>query len=295
MKIHVIINPSSGKETGKQSGDALADRLSEMGHAVSRTYTREKGDATKAARLAADNGEEMVVACGGDGTANEVVQGLATRENPPALTIFAQGTVNDFATQLQLPADAYEMAELIDRNHRMALDIGQINDEYFLNVASFGNVSKIGHDVDTDSKTMLGRLAYVMEGIRVAPDLLRTPMPMRIELDTGEVIEGDYLFAGIANSRSVGGFSRFAPRALVNDGLLDLVTIERTDVMTLGQILMGLRRGSHLEHKQVACYQAKEFSVTAEDEVAIDIDGEEAGVLPARVRVLPARLSCIIP
>lgn len=295
MKIHFVINPSSGKESGKQSGGELADRLTERGHQVTRAYTKKQGDATLAAREAAERGEELVIACGGDGTVNEVVQGLAGAETKPLLAIFAQGTVNDFATQLQLPTEAEAFADMIENGRVLALDIGQINDSYFLNVASFGDVSKIGHEVDIQAKTMLGRLAYVMEGIRSAPDFLNNPMPMRIEMDTGEVAEGDFLFAAIANSRSVGGFAQFAPNAVVDDGQMDLVIIHRSDLVTLGQVLISLRSGDHLNNESIEYYQAKEFDIRAQRETAIDIDGEEAGNLPAKVRVLPAHICCIVP
>ena len=295
MKIHLIINPSSGKESGARSGPELADILSARGDIVSRSYTEKKGDGTAFAIDAGKRGAELIVACGDDGTVNEVVHGMAQAEERLPIAIYAQGTVNDFATQLQLPLEAEAFADMIDRNKRMVLEVGRMNDRTFLNVAAFGEVSKIGHEVDVEAKTMLGRLAYVIEGIRTAPDLLNIPMPMRITMDTGEVAEGDFLFAGIANSRSVGGFSHFAPRALVNDGLLDLIIIQRTDVVTLGQILLRLRSGEHIEHEGIAYYQSSTFEVTAENETAIDLDGEEAGVLPAKVQVLPAHLPCIIP
>lgn len=295
MKIHFIINPTSGRESGKQTGNELADRLAERGHIVSREFTEQKGDASKAAQNAAHQESEIVVACGGDGTVNEVVQGLAVSERKPLLSIYAQGTVNDFATQLQLPTDTDAYIRMLERGNRMSLDIGKINDSYFMNVASFGDVSKIGHEVDIQAKTMLGRLAYVIEGIRTVPDLVNTPMPMRIVMDTGQIAEGDFLFAGIANSRSVGGFANFAPAALVNDGVMDLVIIRRTDIVTLGQILISLRSGSHISRDEIEYYQAREFEVTAERETAIDIDGEEGGYLPAKVQVLPSLLTCIIP
>lgn len=295
MKIHLVINPSSGKESGKRSGEAVADRLAERGHRVKSTSTEKKGDATRDALAAAESGADLVIACGGDGTVNEVVHGLVEAERKPLLAIFAQGTVNDFATQLQIPKDPDAFVAMIEKGHSTLLDVGQMNEEYFLNVASFGPVSEIGHQVDIQAKSMLGRLAYVMEGIRVAPDIINTPTPMRITMDTGEVAEGDFLFAGITNSPSVGGFSQFAPKAVINDGLLDLVVIRRTDLMTLGQILISLRSGEHLSLEQIVYYQAKKFEITAENETAVDIDGEEAGKLPATVRVLPSVLTCIIP
>lgn len=293
--VRIISNPSSGREEGDERVLRLARHLLDFGYAVSKFDTRNKDDAYREALRLPTVGADIVVASGGDGTVNEVVRGLATLSTQIPLAIFSQGTVNDFAGYLQVPLEPYEMAKMIHQGKRRPVDIGRINDTFFVNVASFGHVSKIGHEVDTVAKTVLGRMAYLLEGVRNAPTLLNEPLCLRLESPDFETIEEDFLLVAISNSPSVGGFKQFAPSAKIDDGLLDVTCIRKTDIRAIGQILVALSAGEHTEHPDVLNFQTKSVRVEGETTIPIDIDGEEGGDLPASVEVVPGRILCISP
>lgn len=294
-RIHIITNPSSGKQEGERLVSELIDELTNRGCIVSKFLTEKKMDAHDEAMRTEDMEIDCIVASGGDGTANEVVQGLAKLKKRAPLALYPQGTVNDFATFLQIPTDPVEFTDLLVQGHKKSVDIGQIDDEYFLNVAAFGNVSKIGHEVDSDKKTAMGRFAYLLEGVKKVPSLMTDPLILRVTIDDQAPIEEDFLIVAVTNSPSVGGFKNFAPKAVLSDGRLDVVGIRKTNIVSLGQIMIGLSAGEHISHEDVMYFQAKEIKIQSEGSVAIDIDGEEAGSLPATVRVLPGHLEMLIP
>lgn len=294
-KVHIITNPSSGKEEGVNSVAELKRHLSEKGYIVSTFETKKDRDALEEAKRVHEFGWDLVVAAGGDGTANEVVQGLSVLDDRIPFAVFPQGTVNDFATYTQMPADASAFADMVEKGKKIPLDIGKINEQFFLNVAAFGNISKIGHEVEVEKKTRMGRLAYLMEGVKSLPELLSNPLCVTLEVEGHKPLSEEFLLVAVCNTPSVGGFKNFAPKAVLNDGVMDVVGIKTTNLVALGQILLGVATGDHLSHPEVLYFRTKKLKVRSDVEVSIDIDGEEAGFLPAEIEVLHAHLETLIP
>src|SRR5699024_7213658 len=124
-------------------------------------------DAQKAASTAVERGFDLIVAVGGDGTINEVINGIAGHEHRPKLGIIPAGTTNDFAKALNIPRDTKKALKIITNNHSKKLDIGKVNDQYFMNIAGGGELTEVSYEVPSKLKTMIGQLEYYFRGIEL--------------------------------------------------------------------------------------------------------------------------------
>src|SRR5699024_6023532 len=150
-------------------------------------------------------------AVGGDGTINEVINGIADHEERPRLGIIPQGTTNDFARALGIPRDVKKATNIILEDTSMLLDIGKLNDQYFMNIAGGGRLTELTYEVPSKLKTLLGQFAYYVKGIEMLPTL--KPIRTRIELDD-EVIEDDIMFFLFATPYVLGDLKRLSSKAL---------------------------------------------------------------------------------
>jgi diacylglycerol kinase (ATP) len=294
-KIKFIINPSSGRQTMERRIDALCILLLDEGYIVSKFYTKKKSDATSEAIKSCKEGIDIVVACGGDGTVNEVVKGLMQSvDKRPALAILASGTVNDFANYLDLPRNINNFFEMIKREKTISVDIGKVNDDYFVNVAAAGLLTNVAYQAQPDIKAVLGRMAYYFEGIKELTKQNLEPIKVRIFSDEYSNEEDILLFL-ISNSSSIGGFKRLAPEADVLDGLLDVVVIKKSAVTDLANIFINVLTGDHINHPNVIYFKTKSVVIEpVSADVSIDIDGEFGGNLPAKFQVIPKSLKILI-
>ncbi len=292
-RIRLIYNPTAGKEAFKQH---LADVLSILeesgGMEASCHATRTAGDATQAAIQAAEDGFSYVVACGGDGTVHEVVNGLAQCKQRPVLGIIPSGTTNDLARALGIPFHIEQAAKVVARKQTMPLDLGRIGaTRYFVNIAACGRLAEITYDVPSKLKTVLGQLAYYMKGLERLPGL----RPIHLAVQAGEhSYEGKAMLCLITNSRSVGGFEHLAPKAVVHDGLLDVLIVKPTNLGDMIRIVSAALRGEHTRDERVLYFHSSDIVLSSEDEVDLNIDGEYGGRLPQHVSVMPQHLSVIV-
>src|SRR5690606_15238279 len=141
-----------------------------------------------AARIAVERKYDIVVAAGGDGTLNEVVNGLAEQDYRPKLGVIPMGTTNDFARALHIPRDIPKAVDIIVRGDTIPVDIGRMNEKYFINIAGGGRITELTYEVPSKLKTMIGQLAYYLKGIEMLPSIKATPLT--IEYD-GKIFEGD--------------------------------------------------------------------------------------------------------
>ena len=189
-RARLIYNPTSGREAIKKSLPAVLAKLEAAGYEASAHATTGAGDATNAAKIAIERGYDIVIAAGGDGTIYEVVNGLADAEKRPKLGIIPTGTTNDFARALHLPKSIEGAADIIANGHTMPIDIGKMNEKYFINIAGGGRLTELTYDVPIKLKTMLGQLAYYIKGIEMLPSI--KPTEVSIEYD-GKLFEGEIM------------------------------------------------------------------------------------------------------
>lgn len=292
-KVKIILNPSSGKQLTERKVEYLTKLLLDDGYTVGRFMTAKKGDATKETIKACNEDWDMIIACGGDGTVNEVAKGIAESQRKVPVAILSTGTVNDFANYMKIPNNINDFFEMIKRKKIIEVDLGKSNGDYFVNVAAGGILTNVGYQVQPEAKALLGRMAYYFEGLI---ELVREgldPIDVSFESEEYTADEKILLFL-ISNSSSIGGFKKIAPDADVLDGLLDVLIIKNSDVPELANIFFNILRGDHINHPNVIYFKTKDITIKSDRDISIDIDGEYGGNLPANFKVYSKAMKIFI-
>lgn len=267
-----------------------------VGHRVRARVTWEAGDARRHAAEAVRAGADLVVAVGGDGTLNGVVNGVLNegRAGEVAVGILPLGTANDFARQIGMPDDPREAMPLLFEHEPRVMDAGLLNGRAFLNVSSAGLGAEATAETSALAKGVFGVLAYAFTGAR---KLAAESAPRRARFTApGLTRDFEYLAFAVGNARATGAGVAVAPRAQVDDGLLDLCVVEPVDAAAVAGLLLELRRGEHLDRDGVHYLQTPWLRVESETPVAVNVDGEavsltrlEYGVARAALRVVAPR------
>lgn len=279
-RARIIYNPTAGRELFRKELPDVLEKLEKAGYETSAHATNGEGDATEAARIAVERKHDLVVIAGGDGTINEVIQGIAEAEYRPKIGIIPAGTTNDFARALAIPRDTKAAVDIILQNNVKALDIGKVNEKYFINIAGGGDLTELTYDVPIKLKAALGQLAYYMKGIEKLPSL--KPVSTVIEYDDN-VFEGEIMLFLVANTNSVGGFEKLAPNALIDDGYFDLIILKKTNLAEFLRIATAALRGAHLDDEKIIYAQAKRIKITPNEKMLLNLDGEYGGELPGEI------------
>jgi diacylglycerol kinase (ATP) len=294
MKYVFIINPKSGMTTVQKNVFKVIHSLEEEGHLVTVFTTIAEGDALEFAKGVTDC--DLLVAVGGDGTTNEVVNGLLNRLEDQTIPLAAipAGTVNDFANYFKLPNNEDQIYLYLTEFETKNVDIGIANDRYFTNVVASGFISDVGYKVQRHHKRRWGRFAYYFEGFKEAIRYLSHTNKFTFTIGDHEVSLDAYMFLAM-NTTHLGGLSYFAPNATCDDGLIDLFIIKKTGVLGGLILLLEILMGRHIDDKNVIYFKVKSFSVDTDTHLAVDIDGEHGGSLPFNVRVKKQGLLLAIP
>ncbi|VEJ36204.1 Diacylglycerol kinase [Aedoeadaptatus ivorii] len=292
-RIKIIANPSSGREGAVDILKKLIAPFSRMGASLLLEFTRHHGDAE--AFAARDDGEDCIIAMGGDGTVNQVVNGLYAEKRNVPLAVYPAGTVNDFAEYLKIPKDPIEFVSMVERGHVVPVDLGLCGDRAFINVCAAGLFTELGYSVSDASKSSMGRLAYYLEGIRSfrVKDLSREYFRVRLETADGTV-EKKVMLVMVSNSSSIGGFSRISPAASIKDGLLEVIAIEEMPFPKMIELITAIGVGKHTEHEHFLYFKTDKVTISADRALRIDIDGEPGPHLPQTVEVVAGGVPMII-
>ena len=253
-KLHLIINPNAGTRQGRRFLPDMISVFNRAGYLCTVYVTEKRGDAVDFTRAQAGDAD-LVVACGGDGTLNEVISGLG------------------------LPMQPLRAAQAIASGSPHTLDVGLFGeDRYFSYTASFGAFTSVAWSTPQNVKNVLGHVAYILEGIRSLADI--RPIHMKITAD-GQRFENDYIFAAICNSTSLGGVLKLEDREVhMNDGLFEALFIPfPPDLIVLNQILTALRT-HHYDDPSLHFLRASRFTFDGSPEIKWTLDGEEAAGAP---------------
>ena len=284
-KIKVIYNPSSGRQIIQRRIDEICKILLDNGYLVGKVATQKKDDAMYETIKCCKEDWDAIVACGGDGTVNEVATGIILGGRKVPVAILAAGTVNDFANYMGLPKEPKVFCEMIMNENTIDVDLGNWGDKYFVNVAAGGFLTNVAHLVPTESKNVLGRMAYYLEGLREVPKQMFNGINVKITSEEFSAEEEIFLFL-VSNSSSIGGFKMLAPKAQVEDGLLDCIIIKKSEIQDALSIFINVLTGEHINHPNVKYFKTKKVTIESENEVQVDIDGEYGGTLPATFQVV---------
>jgi len=304
----VVVNPrSQGGKLGKRWKD-IADTIGRA-FPFEEAITQAPGDATRLTREALRGGAERVVAIGGDGTINEVVNGFFDDAGVPiapeaGFAVIPFGTGGDFRRSVQLPTELPDAAAVIAANHRRKIDVGRLEfratgggraARMFANIASFG-VSGVVDRLVNESSKRLGRLAFAVATARATWSYKN--QRVQLVFDGADRVETTINCVAIANGRYFGGSMMVAPDAELDDGQFDVIAMGDFgfgDLMTSGR---RIYKGTHLTMDKVTARRARVVEAEPIDPAAVielDVDGENPGQLPARFEVVPSALWLVVP
>jgi YegS/Rv2252/BmrU family lipid kinase len=242
--------------------------------------------------LIAEHGRavDMIVAAGGDGTLNAVAAGVMQAKRP--LGILPTGTANDLARTLGIPLDLEGAIRVIAEGNRRAIDVGTVNGKPFFNVASIGMAAELALKLSPDIKRRFGKLGYALAAIRV----LARARPFRTRIiGGGRDVFSLTLQIAVGNGRFYGGGNAVSHTAAINDGMLDLYSLEFLRAWRLVLMLRSFRRGEHIARREVRDLRGTRFEIHTRQPRPVDADGEIVTHTPAVFEVLPEAIEVIVP
>ncbi|MRX72680.1 diacylglycerol kinase [Bacillus lacus] len=292
-RARIIYNPTSGREAFKRQLPEVLEKFEVAGYETSCHATTCEGDAVKAARIAAERGYDLIVAAGGDGTVNEVVNGIAELDKRPTVGVIPVGTTNDFARAISVPRENILAAvDTILEGEARAIDIGRVNDHYFINIAGGGRITELTYEVPSKLKTMLGQLAYYLKGMEMLPSI--RPTQVDIEYD-GKLFRGEIMMFLVSLTNSVGGFEKLAPDSKLNDGMFDLLILKKANLAEFIKVASMALRGEHINDEHIIYTKANRVKISTEDKMQLNLDGEYGGLLPGEFENLYRHINIIMP
>ena len=272
--LHLIINPNAGTRQGRRFLPEMISIFNRAGYLCSVYVTEKRGDAVDFARAHAGEAD-LVVACGGDGTLNEVITGLQLGGHKPSLGYIPCGSTNDFASGLELPLAPLLACDSIVLGNPRSLDVGLFgSDRYFSYTASFGAFTSVSWSTSQNVKNVLGHAAFILEGIRSLADI--HPIHMKVTAD-GHEYEDDYIFGAVCNSTSLGGVLKLDDSEVhMSDGLFEALLIPfPPDLLVLNRILTALRTHCY-DDPSLYFLRASSFVFEGAPEITWTLDGEAA-------------------
>lgn len=282
QKLLLVVNPSSGKGEMRHHAIECIDRFVKAGYEVTVYTTQKTGDAT---RIVSERGDkfDLVVCSGGDGTLNETVAGLMMLAEMPALGYIPTGTVNDFASSLGIPKRPEEATDLIIHGKPYAVDIGCFGSRYFTYVAGFGAFTDVSYSTPQNSKNLLGRLAYILEGIKSVPQLKAYHVRAIYQEQT---VDGEFIYGMVTNTTSVGGFKGIVPSDVcMDDGLFEVVLVRAPANPVELQMILNELLLTQDENKFVVRFKTPDIRFVMDEEIAWTLDGEFGGA-PQEVNIV---------
>jgi diacylglycerol kinase (ATP) len=308
----LIANPAAGRGHSEHDIAALLAAVRERVGDVDLVVSERAGHAADLARSAAASGRDLVVGLGGDGTLHEIVNGLLSEGPPagPALAILAVGTGSDFGRSLGLPHDTAAYIEALGAGRRRTVDVGRAGFVgrdggpmtcYWLNVLSAGVGGLVDRYVAALPNGLSGRLAYGLATVGALATCRRAHLACRATLGDGRTLERElegYAVA-VCNGHTFGGGMRIAPGAVLDDGLFDVVTVERRTRVTMLRDFASVYSGTHLTKSGVDHFVCRRLELEPleprrrRDVFPLDVDGEPLGDVPLEVEVVPAALTVL--
>lgn len=292
MKILFIYNPNSGDESGKEFVGKIEDKLKKYFDEVILKETKKSGDGTKFVEEIRD--VDSIGAFGGDGTINEVLLGMKNINSKSKLLILPGGTGNLLAKRLNISQDKEEALNSFDFNKTKKIDLGMINDKIFSLFASIGAVPEAIHEVTSEEKSKIGGLAYIKKSI----EKLTTSEKYNLEVKSdGGNYSGpvDHLIVGLSNK--IGKLEFTSENKEMNNGYANLFILTKDSIKDRIELLKDSIEGEVEQGKNVLDFTVKEVEISSidDEEVNLDIDGDEGPKLPVNIKILKEAVEVYMP
>ncbi|GAB4111322.1 MAG: diacylglycerol kinase family lipid kinase [Roseiflexaceae bacterium] len=287
----VVFNPAAGQaESMAQELVACRDILRTGGWSIELTPTVAAGDGTRIARDAADLGYEVVIAAGGDGTINEVINGLAGTST--ALGAIPIGTMNVWIRELGLPLQPRAAAEALLKSRIHPIDLGRAGDRYFLLMAGIGFDAAVVNEVRSDEKRRLGAFAYAFRALGLAFRFRGARVRMLLD---GKVLRRRSLLIVLGNSQLYAGIMKLTVNAVIDDGLLDLCLIRGNSFIRAPIQLMAILLGRHTDDPEIEYHRVQQLKIESRTRLPVQVDGDHLGYTPITIECVPGALQALLP
>jgi diacylglycerol kinase (ATP) len=271
-----------------------------LGHLGPHTLfeSQSPGDATRLAQDAVAQGYTRVIAAGGDGTLNEVLNGLSNGFDHVQLGLIPLGTANDFARSAMISDDPQQAIELLQVGRSKRVDVVRMTTctkpepHYFINVSAGGFSTLVDQKLDDDTKSWWGPLGYALSAVKALPDL--TVYNVTLSLDGEPPATVPVYNVVVANASHVGGHIPVAPKALLDDGRFDVVLFRAVALARLTTLVPKVMLGQHLDDEDVAYRQVSRMEISSNPAFELNADGEVVGPCPATFEVVPQAIEVIV-
>jgi diacylglycerol kinase (ATP) len=284
-KAIIILNPAAQSERARR----WRERVEAITRGAIVCATSRRGEAEVISRRAAREGFETIVAAGGDGTINEVVNGMAGMN--ASLGLLPMGTMNVFALELGIPAGNLGLCwEIIQKQNTRLIDMPRANNKHFVQLAGVGLDAQVVKETSLAFKRNFGPLSYLVSAAQIAA---RRPPLLRIESANSVTEQGSFVLVG--NGRLYGGPFPFFKNAVIDDGLLDVVIFKQLGYLEIIKYLQNVVFSSEIRLPEVEYFQTEQLRVTSEEEVPVEIDGELIGQCPVEFQSYKRKLRVLVP
>lgn len=282
-KLLWIVNPHSGSGEIREDMLDCIDIFCKAGFETTVYITQGPQDASRIAREQAQR-YDRIVCYGGDGTLDEVVNGLMACESPPPLGYIPGGTTNDVAASLGIPKYAEDAARIAAGGRRFQMDVGRFNDRYFTYIAAFGAFTKVSYSTPQPYKSLFGHAAYVLEGIRALPSIKAYPVRVYspdAQIDTA----GEFIYGMVTNTTSVGGIVGVSASDVeMDDGLFEVLLVRQPENPMQLQGIVSMLLAQDMRSALLLHFKARQVFFSAQDTMPWTLDGEFGGA-PEQVEI----------
>lgn len=272
----LVVNPVAGNGNIKKDIPQIVNNFEKSGYNVQTEYTTIENNAEIIIEAKAKDGE-VVVAIGGDGTLNEVVNGIIKSNKNVKIGFIPFGTTNDFAKSLNIPSDRFTLSKKINNAIEKSCDTGVFNGKYFNYVSAFGTFANTSFSTERELKNKFGRLAYLSKGTK---DFLEEENVAHLKIIADDKkIEDDFEFVSISNSQYIGGFKMFKNDEFsFNDGEFEVILIKKTkNKAELLKTYTGLI--NHIRDKNVIFFKTSKLKIESNQQMYWSLDGEKVETL----------------
>jgi YegS/Rv2252/BmrU family lipid kinase len=281
----VILNPAARGERARQ----WRGQIESITKGSILCTTSRSGEAVTLAREAAQQGFKKIIAAGGDGTINEVVNGLAG--STATLGLLPVGTVNVFAMELGLPSNNLRHCwDIIQSGKTRLVDLPNANGKYFVQLGGIGLDAQVVKETSLAFKRSFGPLSYLISAAQIAA---RPPPRLFIESDDASIDEGSFVLIG--NGRLYGGPFPFFKHAVIDDGLFDVVVFKRLGYLEIIKYLQDVVFSSDIRVPEIEYFQTRRLRVTSDEDVPVELDGELVGKCPVEFGMQEKALRVLAP
>lgn len=287
-KVKFIYNPFSGENAIISELDKIISIHQEFGYQVV-PFRIEKGRAIEDALEDIDDTYHSILVAGGDGTVDSLVNGMFKKNISIPIGILPVGTANDFAKFIGMPHSIEECVRQILQSEPKSVDIGKINEKYFVNVASTGLFTDVSQKTDVNLKNTIGKLAYYLKGLEQLPNFRK----LKVSLHSEEVQYDGYMYLLLIFNGQTAGSFKLATKADAMDGFLDVIMFKAVSVKDLIPLFIKVLRGEHLENSNVLYFKTKDLTVYSEENIVTDIDGEKGPDFPLKISCVSGGLKVL--